>query len=340
MNNLNIIKSVISKDMKEFFRNKTIIIVIILPLLASLFFLIIEDAGLNKEFNLGLIDQNKTNFNQYVSNNIANLNLINYNNIESAQKDVGSNIDGIIEINSKENYNIYLDASNTNSYFFLQNQIEQIIDNYLNIKPKYSIEVTPLNQIEGRLNFLPIWLTITITMIGVLIISGNLAEEKENKTMDAVFIAPAYNYLFLIGKILSGVLLSTFTALIMLFINGFYRQPIINILLVFIAIFLSSLVFNVIGLIIGAKSESQSSARSIGTIIYFPLLFPTLIYNLSEITELIAKFFPTYYLFQLINNLLSVDVNYSMIWYNLFILGIFAVFLSSILFYVFRKVYE
>jgi len=340
MNNLNIIKSVISKDMKEFFRNKTIIIVIILPLLASLFFLIIEDAGLNKEFNLGLIDQNNTDFNQYVSNNIANLNLINYNNIESAQKDVGSNIDGIIEINSKENYNIYLDASNTNSYFFLQNQIEQIVDNYLNIKPKYSIEVTPLNQIEGRLNFLPIWLTITITMIGVLIISGNLAEEKENKTMDAVFIAPAYNYLFLIGKILSGVLLSTFTALIMLFINGFYRQPIINILLVFIAIFLSSLVFNVIGLIIGAKSESQSSARSIGTIIYFPLLFPTLIYNLSEITELIAKFFPTYYLFQLINNLLSVDVNYSMIWYNLFILGIFAVFFSSILFYVFRKVYE
>src|SRR6056297_1937552 len=250
MNNLNIIKSVISKDMKEFFRNKTIIIVIILPLLASLFFLIIEDAGLNKEFNLGLIDQNNTDFNQYVSNNIANLNLINYNNIESAQKDVGSNIDGIIEINSKENYNIYLDASNTNSYFFLQNQIEQIVDNYLNIKPKYSIEVTPLNQIEGRLNFLPIWLTITITMIGVLIISGNLAEEKENKTMDAVFIAPAYNYLFLIGKILSGVLLSTFTALIMLFINGFYRQPIINILLVFIAIFLSSLVFNVIGLII------------------------------------------------------------------------------------------
>lgn len=340
MNNLNIIKSVISKDMKEFFRNKTIIIVIILPLLASLFFLIIEDAGLNKEFNLGLIDQNNTEFNQYVSNNIANLNLINYNNIESAQKDVGSNIDGIIEINSKENYNIYLDASNTNSYFFLQNQIEQILDNYLNIKPQYSIQVIPLNQIEGRLNFLPIWLTITITMIGVLIISGNLAEEKENKTMDAVFIAPAYNYLFLIGKILSGVLLSTFTALIMLFINGFYRQPIINILLVFIAIFLSSLVFNVIGLIIGAKSESQSSARSIGTIIYFPLLFPTLIYNLSEITELIAKFFPTYYLFQLINNLLSVDVNYSMIWYNLFILGIFAVILSSVLFYVFRKVYE
>ncbi len=340
MNNLNIIKSVISKDMKEFFRNKTIIIVIILPLLASLFFLIIEDAGLNKEFNLGLIDQNNTEFNQYVSNNIANLNLINYNNIESAQKDVGSNIDGIIEINSKENYNIYLDASNTNSYFFLQNQIEQILDNYLNIKPQYSIQVIPLNQIEGRLNFLPIWLTITITMIGVLIISGNLAEEKENKTMDAVFIAPAYNYLFLIGKILSGVLLSTFTALIMLFINGFYRQPIINIFLVFIAIFLSSLVFNVIGLIIGAKSESQSSARSIGTIIYFPLLFPTLIYNLSEITELIAKFFPTYYLFQLINNLLSVDVNYSIIWYNLFILGIFAVVLSSILFYVFRKVYE
>ena len=340
MNNLNIIKSVISKDMKEFFRNKTIIIVILLPLLASLFFLVIEDAGLNKEFNLGLIDQTNSDFNRFVSENIVNLNLTNYNNLKSAQQEVGNNIDGIIEIESKENYNVYLDASNTNSYFFLQNQIKQIIDKYLNIEPQYKIEVYSLNQIEGRLNFLPIWLTITITMIGVLIISGNLAEEKENKTMDAVFIAPAYNYLFLIGKILSGVILSTVTALIMLFINGFYRQPISNILLVFIAIFLSSLVFNVIGLIIGAKSESQSSARSIGTIIYFPLLFPTLIYNLSEITELIAKFFPTYYLFQVINNLLSIDVNYSMIWYNLFILGIFAIVLSIVLFYVFRKVYE
>jgi|AntRauTorckE6833_2_1112554.scaffolds.fasta_scaffold00117_8 ABC-2 type transport system permease protein len=340
MSSFNIIKSVISKDMKEFFRNKTIIIVILLPLLASLFFLIIEDAGLNKEFNLGLVDEINSDFNQFVSNNIANLNLINFSEIENAQKEVGNNIDGIIEIKSGQNFNIYLDASNTNSYFFLQNQIENIIENYLNIEPQYSIQVYALNQIEGRLNFLPIWLTITITMIGVLIISGNLAEEKENKTMDAVYIAPAYNHLFLIGKILSGVTLSTVTALIMLFINGFYRQPITNILLVFIAIFLGSLVFNVIGLIIGAISETQSSARSIGTVIYFPLLFPTLIYNLSEITELIAKFFPTYYLFQVVNNLLSIDVNYSRIWYNLFILGIFAVVLSSVLFYVFRKVYE
>jgi ABC-2 type transport system permease protein len=336
MSSFNIIKSVISKDMKEFFRNKTIIIVILLPLLASLFFLIIEDAGLNKEFNLGLVDEINSDFNQFVSNNIANLNLINFSEIENAQKEVGNNIDGIIEIKSGQNFNIYLDASNTNSYFFLQNQIENIIENYLNIEPQYSIQVYALNQIEGRLNFLPIWLTITITMIGVLIISGNLAEEKENKTMDAVYIAPAYNHLFLIGKILSGVTLSTVTALIMLFINGFYRQPITNILLVF----LGSLVFNVIGLIIGAISETQSSARSIGTVIYFPLLFPTLIYNLSEITELIAKFFPTYYLFQVVNNLLSIDVNYSRIWYNLFILGIFAVVLSSVLFYVFRKVYE
>jgi ABC-2 type transport system permease protein len=177
-------------------------------------------------------------------------------------------------------------------------------------------------------------------MIGVLIISGNFAEEKENKTMDAIYIAPANNILFLIGKILSGVILSTITALIMLFINGFYKQPVNNIIMVFIAIFLSSLVFNLIGLIIGAKSESQSAARSIGTIVYFPLLFPTLIYNLSDFTELLAKFFPTYYLFQIVNNLLSVDANYNLIWYNLSIILIFALILSFILFYVFKKVYN
>ncbi len=340
MNFLSIIQSVIKKDMKEFFRNKTIIIVILLPLLASLFFLIIEDAGLNKDFNIGLVDEVNSDFKSFVISNIANINIYNYDKVNLAEKEIGDVIDGIIHIKKKDDFELYLNAANTNSYFFLQNQLENIIDKYLGIEPQYKLQVNSVNQIEGKLNFLPIWLTITITMIGVLIISGNLAEEKENKTMDAIYITPANNLLFLIGKILSGVILSTITALIMLFINGFYRQPLKNILLVIITIFLSSLVFNLIGLIIGAKSDSQSSARSMGTIIYFPLLFPTLIYNLSDFTEMIAKFFPTYYLFQIINNLLSVSVNYNQVWYNLSILMIFALVLSSVLFDVFKRVYN
>ncbi len=340
MNNVSVILSVIKKDMQEFFRNKTIVIVILLPLLASLFFLVIEDAGLNKEFKIGLIDQTKSDFKSYVDQNIVNLNTVNFNEIKQAIQSIGSNLDGVIEIEDKNNFKIYLDAANTNSYFFLQNQLEKIIDDYLNIKPEYSLEIIPVNKIEGRLNFLPIWLTVTITMIGVLIISGNLAEEKENKTMDAVYISPVHNLLFLSGKILSGVILSTITALIMLFINGFYKQPLVDIAMVFLVIFISSLIFNVIGLIIGAKSESQSAARSIGTVIYFPLLFPTLIYNLSDFTNLLAKFFPTYYLFQAVNGLLSLDVDYNLIWYNIFILLLFAFFLLFILFYVFRKVYK
>lgn len=340
MNFLSIIQSVIKKDMKEFIRNKTIIIVILLPLLASLFFLIIEDAGLNKNFNIGIVDEINSGFNNFVTSNIANISVYNYDQVSVAETEIGEDIDGIIHIKDEKDFELYLNAANTNSYFFLQNQLEKIIDNYLGIEPQYELQVNSVNQIEGKLNFLPIWLTITITMIGVLIISGNLAEEKENKTMDAIYITPGDNLLFLMGKILSGVILSTITALIMLFINGFYRQPFNNIVMMILAIFLGSLVFNVIGLIIGAKSDSQSSARSIGTMIYFPLLFPTLIYNLSDFTEIIAKFFPTYYLFQIVNNLLSVNINYSMLWYNLSILMIFAVVLSAVLFYVFKRVYN
>jgi len=339
MNNLSIISSVIKKDMKEFLRNKTIIIVIILPLLASLFFLIIEDAGLNKQFNIGIVEENNS-FSNYINENIANINPIRYQKVEEANKEIGKRVAGVVHIQGQKDFELYLNAGNTSSYFFLQNQLENLIERYLNIPLQFNLKVTAVNRIEGKLGFLPIWLTITITMIGVLIISGNLAEEKENKTMDAVYITPASNLLFLTGKILSGVILSTITALIMLFINGFYRQPLKNIITVFIAIFLASLVFNLIGLIIGAKSDSQSAARSIGTIVYFPLLFPTLIYNLSDFTEILAKFFPTYYLFQIVNNLLSIDANFSLIWYNLFILLVFAVILASILFYVFKRVYN
>jgi ABC-2 type transport system permease protein len=339
MTNLSIINSVIKKDMKEFLRNKTIIIVILLPLLASLFFLIIEDAGLNKDFNIGVIESSDSQLSAYINENIANINVVEFDNLANARKAVGDTLAGVINIKGSDDFELYLNAANTSSYFFLQNQLENIIQRYLNIPLEYNLQINAVNRIEGKLGFLPIWLTITITMIGVLIISGNLAEEKENKTMDAVYITPASNLLFLIGKILSGVILSTITALIMLFINGFYRQPLSNILTVFLAVFLGSLVFNLIGLIIGTKSESQSAARSVGTIIYFPLLFPTLIYNLSDFTELLAKFFPTYYLFQIVSSLLSIDANYDFIWYNLSILFLFAVVLSGVLFYVFKKVY-
>jgi ABC-2 type transport system permease protein len=339
MTNLSIINSVIKKDMKEFLRNKTIIIVILLPLLASLFFLIIEDAGLNKDFNIGVIESSDSQLSAYINENIANINVVEFDNLANARKAVGDTLAGVINIKGSDDFELYLNAANTSSYFFLQNQLENIIQRYLNIPLEYNLQINAVNRIEGKLGFLPIWLTITITMIGVLIISGNLAEEKENKTMDAVYITPASNLLFLIGKILSGVILSTITALIMLFINGFYRQPLSNILTVFLAVFLGSLVFNLIGLIIGTKSESQSAARSVGTIIYFPLLFPTLIYNLSDFTELLAKFFPTYYLFQIVNSLLSIDANFDFIWYNLSILFLFAVILSGLLFYVFKKVY-
>lgn len=340
MNYLNIIKAVVKKDMKEFLRNRTIIIVILLPLLASLFFLTIENAGLNKNFNIGIVDQINSDFDSYISQNIANINIDKYEDIEQGKEDIGDNINGLIRIIKEDEYELFLDASNSNLYFFLQNQIEGIIENYLNIKPNYILKVTPINQISGRLNFLPIWITITITMIGVLIISGNLAEEKENKTLDSVYIAPAYNYLFLIGKIFSGVILSTLTAFFMLLINGFYKFPISNILLALFTIVLSSFVFSIIGLIIGIKTDSQSQARSIGTVIYFPLLFPTLIYNLSDITEKIAKVFPTYYPFIIFNNILSINSDYEIIWYNLSILTSFLILFLIILFYFFKRLYQ
>ena len=78
MTNLSIINSVIKKDMKEFLRNKTIIIVILLPLLASLFFLIIEDAGLNKDFNIGVIESSDSQLSAYINENIANINVIEF----------------------------------------------------------------------------------------------------------------------------------------------------------------------------------------------------------------------------------------------------------------------
>src|SRR5690606_36729288 len=144
-------------------------------------------------------------------------------------------------------------------------------------KPELNIQFIPVNTTMNRLSFLPVWIMITVTMIGVLIISGNLAEEKENKTLYSIMMTPAKKMEVLLGKGIYGVLFTFFTVTIMCVLNGVHLIGLSNILKLVISVFIASISFTSIGLLIGSFTTSQSTARSIGTIIYFPLVFPSLI---------------------------------------------------------------
>lgn len=329
------IRSIVIKDFIESFKNKTVLIVILLPVLASLLFSIVDNNDINKVFKIGIVENKSTSFTNFIGN-VNELKGISYNNENQGIDSLKSGqIDGLIVY--EEGFTIYLDSSQSLTYFFLKDSIEDLIEIYLNKDPGFKIEFVPLNSSISRLSFLPVWITITVTMIGVLIISGEFAEEKENKTLYSIIISPASKIDILLGKGIFGVLFTFITIFIMCLLNGVYLIGIINLLKLIIAIVVASVSFTSIGLLIGSFTDSQSTARSIGTIIYFPLLFPTLIADLSSFTRIFAGFFPTHYFYSILEKLLIYQGQVSII-KDLTLLLIFAFILSIVTLLKFRQV--
>ncbi len=329
------IRAMVVKDFIESFKNKTVLIVILLPVLASLLFSVVNSNEISKVFNVGVVESESSSFISFIDD-INDLKTITYKNEDKGIESLKSGqIEGLIVY--EESFTVYLDSSQSLTYFFLKDNLENLIRVYLNESPDSNIEFVPLNSAISSLSFLPIWITITITMIGVLIISGGFAEEKENKTLYSIIISPASKFDILLGKGIFGVLFTFITIFIMCLLNGVYLIGTINLVKLIIVILVASVSFTSIGLLIGSFTDTQSTARSIGTIIYFPLLFPTLIADLSNFTRVFARFFPTHYLYSTLEKLLIYQGKVT-IAKDLSILFIFAFILSVVTLLNFRKV--
>lgn len=344
MTRLKYIYTIIVKDLLESLQNKTILIVIILPLAASLLFSLIDSSGVDKNFRLGIVEENSDSLYNFVEEQVENFIVLDFPVVENGLQQVKSGrLDALImleraEVSGREKFSVYINSQKAINYFFIKDSIEEILKMYLQIPPALNYEIIPLNINQARLSFLPIWITITITMIGILIISGNLAEEKENKTLQALFISPARDLDIIWGKGIYGIILAFITVIIMCLLNGAMIVGGVRITLLIIVVISAAASFTAIGLLIGAIAQSQSAARALGTIIYFPLLFPILIYDLSEFTRNLARLFPAYYLQQALEKILLLEGEGIDLWVEIVALLFFALILSGVTYWRFKRI--
>ncbi|MFW6022906.1 MAG: ABC transporter permease [Halanaerobiaceae bacterium] len=335
MKRYRIIKTIIKKDFLQSLKNKTVLIAILLPVVASLFFSVIDSNDMQRSFKIGIVE-NENNLSSFVDNSVENLQAVRYQEYKTAREKLEfGEIEALVVV--EDGYTVYLDSSQALTYFFLKDSLEDVIEMYLNKDPVVEINYVSVNTAYSRLSFLPVWITITITMIGVLIISGAFAEEKEKKTLNSIIITPARKSDILLAKAIFGVLFTFVTIFIMCLLNGVYIIGLINIYILIFSIIMASICFTTIGLLIGSFTDSQSTARSIGTIIYFPLLFPTLIAELSDFTRFFARFFPTHYIYRILEKIFvyqgRVDITG-----DIGFLILFTFILSTITYFRFRKV--
>jgi ABC-2 type transport system permease protein len=120
-------------------------------------------------------------------------------------------------------------------------------------------------------------------------------------------------------------------------LNGVLAIGFKRLFLAFIIITIASFVFSGLGLIISLFTDSQSSARSISTVIYFPIIFPALVADVSPLTQRLALFFPTHYLYQALDKVLVYQGQNSNLSMELSSLILFSIIFHLIIIVYIRK---
>jgi ABC-2 type transport system permease protein len=340
---IKIIFLLIKKDLKESLKNRTAVMIIMLPLFASLMFSLVSSQQLVRNFELAVSGQESQELISFINNNFQNFKVEEYSNIEAGKEATAAGtIDAALNYNPdleniEDRYQIYLDSRDTVNFFILRENISQLLSNYhdLNNGPQFNFRAAAEFKVSSSI--LPVWLTVTITMIGLMLISASLSEEKDNKTLAALLVTKVNIYQVLAAKTLFALILALITSTLMGALNGVLAIGFTRLLFAVIIITLATFVFSGLGLIISLFTSSQSSARSISTVIYFPIIFPALVADVSPLTQRLALFFPTHYLYQALDKVLVYQGGNSQLFLELSFLLLFAIIFYLIILIYIRK---
>jgi ABC-2 type transport system permease protein len=332
------IHAIVHKDFIEALRNKTILIAVFLPLAASLFLAVIDQPEKPMYFRVGVTGRESHQLETFFQAAApTTLDVFIYPNLTQGKLAVTQGqIDALIIPTGRDKFTAYLDGSNPLTYLALKDMVETMLLAYTGQALEPIVDLIVLNQGQASASLLPLWLTITAVMIGVMILSGSFAEEKEKGTLDNIRISPTTDGEILLSKGISGTLLVMLISSIMLILNRVELswQAAIG---CGVLLLLGAISFTTIGLLIGLFAKTQSAARAISTIVYFPLIFPALAADLSRIARNLAAVLPSFYLYRGLRETLQYQAPLSAVRTDILALAIFALILALATFLGYKR---
>ncbi|MFQ6089318.1 MAG: ABC transporter permease, partial [Candidatus Methanofastidiosia archaeon] len=161
------------------------------------------------------------------------------------------------------------------------------------------------------------FLLIVAAMIGGLIISMSLIEEREKKTLNAVMVTPITPFEVILAKSLYGLFLGLVLGILILVFNSSLTG---ELYLVMIFLILGILFSVGIGLMAGVLMDNITDLIARMKIFNLFLQFPALVILFPQIPQWIGKFFPTYYFIDPILAITQKGATWSDVWWEAVIL--------------------
>ena len=192
-------------------------------------------------------------------------------------------------------------------------------------------DIKPLQDGGLQKQMLPAWVLMMVLLVSFIIIPAQVAEEKEKNLLIGLLQTPMRETEWLIAKLVTGLILINIAVVVLQLPVGFY--PLESPGYIFF-LEMGSFCFVSSGIMLGFLCRTQASARTLGVLLYIPLLIPSALSDFSVKLNKIASIVPSYQLYNPLKSILLENSGlsyYPRQWIFLFLLGALAFLFSHTL---------
>jgi ABC-2 type transport system permease protein len=324
-------------DLAVAFKNKTIYLIIFIPIFVFLSLKLVDNSALVfKKINIGLIQ--KEIYAPVILQAIQSADKIfsvsRVSNEEEGRKWLkDKRIDGLLLRSEKDQTSLVLVVLKKESLQTLT-MVENLSALQKAVEGKdinWISDVKSLQEGGMQKQTLPTWILMLVLLVSFIIMPAQVAEEKEKKLLLALLQTPMREIEWLIAKLFLGMILIFVSVLILHLLGKFDFGNGLGYVAFIVA---GSFCFSSYGIFLGFLCRNQASARTLGVIFYLPHLLPSALSDFSQKLTTVAPFLPSYQFYEPVKSILLEEgrlSNLSLEWIYLLLVGLLTFFFAYIL---------
>lgn len=363
----------LQKEFKQIFRNKAILLMILMMPMVQLIVLPLAANYEVKNISIAIVDRDHSTYSQKLISTITASGYFKLTGYNASFKEAFSLIESdkadlILEIPTDFERNLI--RENEQKVFIAVNAINgtkaglggaylgNIIRDYNTgirmqlLQPgKFNqlptIDIASSNWFNPLMNYrvfmVPGILAILVTMIGGFLSALNIVKEKEIGTIEQINVTPIKKHHFILGKLIPfwvlGLVVFSIGLLVARLVHGIIPIGNIGLLYAFVAVYLLAVLG--FGLLISTYCETQQQAMFIA--FFFMMIFIlmgglfTSIDSMPEWAKVIARLNPVSYLIDVMRMVVLKGSGFKDITYHLSIIALFAIVLNGWAIFNYKK---
>lgn len=301
MSNLGAIAAILVKDLEDAVRSHTLVLVLVGPVILSVFFTrSFSDKDLRRP-ELALFDPGRSG----LARVLRASDLVRLREVSSAESGrqlvengelaaflvVSQGFDEELLADEFPRLDLTVDETASGKVALIREAVRAALREQVGQEIPADIRVERIGKSQKPVaGLLPLWVVFT-ALSGLMVSSSSFIEEKDSGTLAQVLTAPVSMVEVIVGKVGVGFILATLAAVLVLVFNGI--TPDVR-LLGLTAV--GCLAFSSLGVLIGLGAASQSAANAATSAIFMVLFIPVALADYSQTMGKLAMLSPAFYL--------------------------------------------